>query len=175
MQILENNRIQLRALEPEDLDILYQWENDPTIWHLSNTFTPFSKFTLKKYLESAHQDIFESKQLRLIIQKKTDKAIIGAIDLFDFDPFNQRAGVGILIGDLAERNQGYASEALESLRIYAFETLGMKQLYCNITEDNQKSLSLFIKQGFIITGQKKDWVKKGNHWVSEYILQLVRI
>ncbi len=175
MQILENSRIQLRALEPEDLDILYIWENDPAIWHLSNTLTPFSKYTLKKYMEQAHQDIFEAKQLRLVIQKKSNASIIGAIDLFDFDPFNQRAGVGILIGDEQDRNQGFATEALESLREYAFGTLGLKQLYCNICEDNKESLNLFIKQGYVITGQKKDWIKKGEQWLSEYFLQLVRI
>lgn len=175
MQILENTRIQLRALEPEDVDILYKWENDPSIWHLSNTITPFSKFTLKKYLEQAHLDIFEAKQLRLIIQKKSDNTVIGAIDLFDYDPLHHRAGVGILIGNPDDRNQGFASEALQTLREYAFETLSMKQLYCNICEDNKESLNLFIKQGYVITGHKKDWIKKGDQWFSEYFLQLVRI
>jgi diamine N-acetyltransferase len=175
MKILENTRIQLRALEPEDLDILYKWENDPAIWHLSNTLTPFSKYTLKKYLEDAQLDIFEAKQLRLIIQKKTGGSMIGAIDLFDFDPVNQRAGVGILIADPEDRNQGYATEALQSIREYAFGTLVLKQLYCNICEDNTESLNLFIKQGYVITGQKKDWIKKGDQWLSEYFLQLVRI
>jgi diamine N-acetyltransferase len=174
MHILENNRVQLRAIEPEDLDILYQWENNPEIWHVSNTLAPFSKFTLKKYLEQAHQDIFEAKQLRLIIQKKTGNKAIGAIDLFDFDPIHKRAGVGILIGKETDRKQGFASEALETLRIYAFGTLDLKQLYCNICEDNKESLTLFIKHGFIITGQKKDWIRKGEEWISEYFLQLIR-
>jgi len=175
MQILENSRIQLRALEPEDLDVLYLWENDTSLWHLSNTISPFSKYTLKQYLEQAHQDIFETKQLRLIIQKKSDKSLIGAIDLFDFDPVNLRAGVGILISDPSERNHGYGTEALKCLREYAFGTLGLKQLYCNICEDNKESLSLFIKEGYVITGQKKDWIRKADQWLSEYILQLVRI
>ena len=175
MQILENARIQLRALEPEDLDILYTWENDPSIWYLSNTLIPFSKFTLKKYLEQSHLDIFESKQLRLIIQKKADKSAIGAVDLFDFEPIHHRAGVGVLIGNPANRKQGFASEALQSLRDYAFGPLALKQLYCNICEDNKESLNLFIKQGYVITGQKKDWIKKGDLWLSEYFLQLVRV
>jgi diamine N-acetyltransferase len=174
MKLLENKRIQLRALEPEDLDILYLWENNSEIWHLSNTLSPFSKFTLKKYIEQAHLDIFEAKQLRLIIQKTADKQIIGAIDLFDFEPIHKRAGVGILIGEAANRKLGYAGEALQCLIEYAFQTLGLKQLYCNICEDNPDSLKLFIKHGFVITGQKKDWVSKGNEWVSEYFLQLVR-
>jgi diamine N-acetyltransferase len=175
MQLLENTRIQLRALEPEDLDILYIWENDPSIWHLSNTITPFSKYTLKKYLDQAHLDIYEAKQLRLVIQRKNDKSIIGAIDLFDFDPHHLRAGVGILIGNPEDRNQGFAMEALQSLRDFAFNVLGLKQLFCNICEDNQESLNLFIKQGFVITGQKKDWIKRGDAWLTEYFLQLIKV
>jgi len=175
MQILENKRIQLRSLEPEDLEILYQWENDTSNWQLSNTVNPFSNFTLKKYIEQAHLDIFEAKQLRLVIQKKADKLAIGAIDLFDFDPVNLRAGVGILIGNPEDRYQGYATEALQCLKNYAFGTLMLKQLYCNICEDNKESLTLFIKQGYVITGQKKDWIRKGDQWISEYLLQLIRL
>ncbi len=175
MKILENSTIHLRALEPEDLDYLYTWENDPTMWHLSNTLIPFSKYTLKKYLEQAHLDIFEAKQLRLIIQRNSDNQILGAIDLFDFDPYHLRAGIGILIGASDNRRKGYGTEALQCIREYAFGTLGLKQLYCNISEDNLGSLKLFIKQGYVITGQKKDWLRKGDEWFSEYILQLLRL
>ena len=174
MQILENNSIRLRALEPEDLETLYIWENDVSIWHLSNTLAPLSKYALKKYLENAQSDIYETKQLRLIIELKQEKRPVGAIDLFDFDPFHQRAGIGILISELEDRGHGYASEALDSLIHYSFHTLGLKQLYCNITEDNQQSLNLFIKKGFVITGQKHDWIKREDTWLTEYFLQLIR-
>jgi diamine N-acetyltransferase len=170
---LENNRIQLRAVEPEDLEYLFQWENDTELWHLSNTLTPFSRFTLKKYIESAASDIFESKQLRLMIERKVDGIAIGAIDLFDFDPFHLRAGIGILIAEKAQRRKGFASEALDLIIDYGFETLGLKQLYCNITENNSESLKLFISKGFIITGQKQAWIKSGENWLTEYFLQLL--
>jgi diamine N-acetyltransferase len=99
---------------------------------------------------------------------------LGAIDLFDFDPFHQRAGIGILISNKNDRQQGYASEALQTLIIYSFTVLRLKQLFCSISEDNQQSLRLFIKNGFVITGQKTDWIKKGDDWLTEYFLQLIR-
>ena len=174
MENLENTNIRLRALEPEDLNILYLWENDLSIWHLSNTLIPFSKSILKQYLESAKLDIYEAKQLRLIIELKNDSRPVGAIDLFDFDPFHQRAGVGLLISNKEDRQQGYASEALQTLIKYSFSVLGLKQLFCSVTEDNEQSMRLFIKHGFVITGQKTDWIKKGDIWLTEYFLQLVR-
>ncbi len=172
-QALENTTIRLRAVEPEDLEILYKWENETSIWYLSNTLTPFSKFTLGQYIESARQDIYEARQLRLIIELKDRGKPVGAIDLFDFDPFNLRAGIGILISDKEDRKKGYATEALQTLIRYSFDTLLLKQLFCNITENNTDSLQLFIRQGFVITGQKKDWIKTRDGWMTEYFLQLV--
>lgn len=174
MQILENEILRLRAPEPEDVDILYEWENNMDIWYISNTLTPFSKHTLKKFIENSHLDIYEAKQTRFIIELKNENRPIGAIDLFDFDPFHMRAGIGILINSTEDRNKGYATESLQILINYCFIILGLKQLYCNITEDNPESLRLFIKQGFVITGQKKDWIKSEKVWLTEYFLQLIR-
>ena len=171
-KILENHTIRLRALEPDDLDLLYRWENDAAIWYLSNTLTPFSKYTLSQYIQSASQDIYEAKQLRMIIEEKTDNKAVGAIDLFDFDPYHLRAGIGILISEKENRKKGYASEALETLKKYCFTVLLLHQLYCNITEDNTESLRLFINHGFVITGQKKEWIRTAGGWLTEYFLQL---
>jgi len=168
---MTGHQIILRALEPSDIDLLYQWENDQLLWHLSNTVTPFSRFILEQYVVNSHQDIFTSKQLRLMIALK-DKTTIGCIDLFDFDPANKRAGVGILIND-QYRSKGYASEALDLLIKYAFETLELHQLFCSITSDNEASINLFQKYHFKIIGLKKDWIRVNNRWMDEYLLQLL--
>ncbi|MBN1184765.1 MAG: GNAT family N-acetyltransferase [Bacteroidales bacterium] len=176
IKYLENTILKLRALEPTDIELLYQWENDTSLWRVSNTLAPFSRHTLSKYLESAHLDIFEVKQLRLMIDLKEDDSIItiGAIDLFDFDPYHLRAGIGILIADTSQRNKGYAAGALDLLIKYCFEMLQLHQLYCNITTDNKVSIKLFTNAGFKIIGEKKDWVKTMNSWIGEYMLQLLK-
>ncbi|WP_421918271.1 GNAT family N-acetyltransferase [Marinifilum sp.] len=173
MQILENSNIRLRALEPTDLKLLYSWENDSNIWEVSHTLKPFSLFILKQYLETSHLDIFESKQLRLVIEKKEDYLPVGLIDLFDFDPFHQHAGVGISINDKEHQKKGYATEALETLCDYALGVLQLHQLYCNITSKNEISLKLFQNQGFVIAGIKKEWIKTSNGWLDEYLLQKI--
>jgi diamine N-acetyltransferase len=169
--ILISEFLRLRAVEPADLEVLYTWENDTEIWYLSNTLIPFSKYTLKQYIKAASKDIYETKQLRLIIEVLDEKRAVGAIDLFDFDPFNLRAGVGILVHDKQDRKKGIATQALSTLTTYARDVLGLKQLYCNITENNEDSLKLFIKQGFVITGQKKEWTRTLDGWLTEFFLQ----
>jgi len=169
--------IVLRALEPSDIELLYEWENDSETWKVSNTIVPYSKYILKKYLENSHLDIYQTKQLRLMIDlkdKKDGKAkSIGTVDLFDFDPYHNRAGVGILIGDKSERKKGFATITLKNLIDYAFHTLQLHQIYCNILTDNKDSLSLFQKHGFELIGEKKEWIKMPGKFMGEYILQLI--
>lgn len=173
MNILENKTIFLRAPEPEDLDLLYIWENDPSIWQVSGTLAPFSRFILKQYLEHAAKDIFEAKQLRLIIQLRSKHRPVGAVDLYDFDPHHQRAGIGILIADASDRRQGYAREALETLIEYCFSHLHLHQLYCNIADGNNASIQLFKEVGFSECGRKKDWLKGDEGFGDELVFQRV--
>lgn len=98
--------IRLRALEPEDLECLYKWENDMDLWEVSDTLTPFSLFTLKKYIETCHLDIYTTKQLRLMIERVDTNERIGLVDLYDFDPYHQRAGIGIMIHNTENQKQG---------------------------------------------------------------------
>jgi diamine N-acetyltransferase len=170
---MKSKEIKLRALEPEDLELLYIWENNDSYWMLSNTVTPFSKYTLKRYLENSHKNIYETGQLRLMIDHIQDKITIGTIDIFDFDPFHKRAGLGILIANEAYRRKGYASMALSSIISYCFKTLQLHQLFCNILATNCESIDLFKKQGFIQTGVKKEWVKTSDGYLDESIYQLI--
>ena len=112
------------------------------------------------------------EQLRLIIQTKNKNAI-GAIDLFDFEPYHQRAGVGILIHKTEDRGKGYASDALNALMNYCFNVIGIRQLYANISMDNTTSLHLFKGAGFAEVGIKKEWIKTPNGWKDEVLVQKI--
>lgn len=173
MKTLEGQHIRLRALEPEDLDFVLEVENDESIWQLSNTQTPFSRYVIKQYLEHAHKDIFEVKQLRLVIENDKEKPL-GLIDLFDFDFKNKRVGVGIIIKEPSNRDKGYGYEALQLLMDYCFKHLGVHQLYCNISEENGASLKLFTKLGFKKVGLKKDWNFNNGTFNNEYLLQFIK-
>jgi diamine N-acetyltransferase len=165
--------ISLRALEPEDLELLYEWENNYKNWAISNTITPFSKYVLKRYLEDSHKSIFETGQLRLMIDYEKDNTTIGTIDIFEFDPFHKRAGLGILIANEGYRRKGLASMALACIIDYSFKTLQLHQLYCNILEKNTESIELFKKHGFVQSGIKKDWIKSSDQFSDEYLFQLI--
>jgi len=168
-----NGIIRLRALEPEDIELLYSWENNPDTWKASNTLVPVSRFILRQFLENATRDIFEVHQLRLMIELVQTSKPIGTIELFEFDPFHLRAGVGIIIVETSERRKGYAEQSLHLLLDYTFNTLCLHQIYCNIKKDNTPSLQLFKKIGFRVVGVKEQWVRNAEGWEDEYLLQLI--
>jgi diamine N-acetyltransferase len=172
---MDGLKVSLRALEPDDVEILYKWENNRSIWHLSNNITPLSRFTLEQYVMSAGQDIFSTRQVRMMIDLVNPEngiKTIGSIDLFEFEPAHQRAGVGILILE-GFRGKGYASESLELLINYAFETLQLHQLFANISTDNHESIRLFESKGFRLIGVKKEWNRIRNNWQDESMFQLI--
>ena len=173
MITLKGQHIYLRALEPEDLEFVYAIENNEEIWDISNTQTPYSKFLIRQYLENAHQDIYEAKQLRLAICLLKSDVAVGLIDLFDFDPKNSRAGIGILIQKEEDRTKGIGTEALQLLIQYAFNQLQLHQLYANIGAENSRSLQLFSKFDFQKIGVKKDWNLNNGKYQDEYLFQLI--
>ncbi|WP_296637869.1 GNAT family protein [Polaribacter sp.] len=172
MKTLKGNSVFLRALEPEDLEYLFEIENNETFWEVSHTQTPFSKYVLKQYLENVHLDVFAAKQLRLMIVDALNRKNIGLIDLFDFNPKHKRAGIGILI-DPAFQHKGFASESLELLIKYTFSHLELHQLYANITSDNAKSIKLFESKNFTKVGVKKDWISSQGNFKDEILYQLI--
>ncbi|GHT00532.1 N-acetyltransferase [Bacteroidia bacterium] len=172
MALLENDTILLRALEPEDLDVLYKWENDAGLWHYGSTLTPYSRFVLRDYLsQSLSNDIFQSRQLRLMIVEKASHNAIGTIDLYDFDPVNLRAGIGILL-DADYRRQGFGWQALQLIHEYAAQVLFLKQLYVQVPKSNIPSYKLFQKSGYKETGLLEAWIKTAEGFVDAYFMQL---
>lgn len=172
MVTLKGERIYLRALEPEDLELIYAIENDESVWEVSQTQTPYSRFLIKQYLENCHKDIYEVKQLRLVIVTNDNEAV-GFVDLFDFDPKNDKVGLGVLVLNEA-RGKKYGREALELLIDYVFKNLYVHQIYANVLEDNVISIKLFESLGFLKSGVKKDWILEGNQYKSEYLFQLIK-
>ncbi len=172
MATLHGKNINLRALEPKDLDFLFSAENNESFWEISSTQTPYSRYILQKYIENAHQDIYEAKQYRFVICN-TLNIPVGMIDLFDFNPQHKRVGVGILI--LPEyQGKSLGSEALEMVIDYAFTYLNVHQIFANITTDNKKSIDLFEKLNFKKIGVKKDWIYADDDYKDEIFYQIIK-
>lgn len=172
MEILQNDTVRLRALEPEDLELLYRWENNPEWWGLGSTLSPYSRYILKEYIAESHRDIYDLKQLRLMVDLRSTGATIGMIDLYDFDPHHRRAGMGILVDPLYQKN-GFATIALDLLLGYAFSFLKLHQLYVHIPLANEASKALFTRSGFTVTGILTDWITAEAGYSDVLVMQRI--
>ncbi len=175
MMSLQHPPISLRSPEPADVDFLFQLENDHRLWHVTQTLVPFSRFDLESYILSTDKNNpFVAKQVRLMIEfeENGNAETIGAIDLFDLDALNRRAGIGIVIAE-EKRGRGFAGIALSLCTGYAFDDLNLHQLFCNVEHDNLQSLELFINQGFDKIGLKRDWNWRNGKWEDEFLLQKI--
>ena len=144
--------VHLRALEPDDLEFLYELENDPTIWGVSDTLAPVSRHALREYLAHATGDFYVVRQLRLVVTAEIGGLPVGVIDLFDYDPLHQRAGVGITIVG-SQRRHGHARQVLR-----------LHQLVATVGAANRASMRLFRAAGFRRVGTRQQWLRTAQGW-----------
>lgn len=168
---IEGNLCRLRALEPEDLDAMYGWENDTDSWRVSGTVAPFSRHVLSRLIDEQQFDIYATRQMRLVIET-LDGTAVGAVDMFEFDPQNLRAGVGIIVAP-PYRKQGFALDALQTLERYVRDVLRMHQLWCSVGADNEASIALFKKAGYAECGRRKEWILTPNGAIDEVLMQKI--
>lgn len=146
--------LRLRKIEPSDLPYMYQWENDAQMWADSDTHNPLSQADLRDYIGSSTGDIYRDGQLRLMIDNEGET--MGCIDLFDFDPRNRKAAIGMYIAPHA-RGKGIGRQAVKLLEEYAFDFLNMRMLYAIIATQNIACSSIYEKEGYTPSSVLPAW------------------
>ena len=167
---MNNSETRLRAMEPEDLDLLYSIENDSQLWDVSTNNVPYSRYLLHEYIANSSGDIYADQQVRLIIENGVGETV-GMADLTNFDAKNCRAEVGIVIVS-RHRHCGYGQQALGLLTEYALRVLHLHQLYAIVDATNEHSWQMFRKAGFAETAQLKDWLYDGREYHEAVLMQI---
>lgn len=172
--MIEKEGVRLRAVELIDVDLLYDWENDLSLLAFGNATAPYSKYQLTKFIESNSGDLYADQQIRLMVEVAIDTKweVTGIIDGFDFDPYHQRCGVGIMIHK-KHQEKGFALAALSLFSHYLFTTWNIHQLFATIESSNIPSIALFKKAGFKEIGIKKDWLRISGGYADAIDFQLI--
>lgn len=172
---LQGNGIRLRAPEPEDLEVMFRFENDTDVWEMSNTTGPYSRFQLKQYIEQAQNDLFADRQLRLMIETDAPRRVVGIVDVCSFDPLHNRAEVGIMV-DRPCRGQGIGRHALALLETHCFHYLGIHQLFAYIAVGNLPCRRLFAACGYKENAVLKEWMHTyGGSYADVLVVQKLNI
>ena len=136
----------MRPPRESDVEAAYAWDRDPELaaW---NGRTPISVS-----LSAARRDYlarWEDPSVKTFIMEAEGKPI-GMVTLYDFR--NEGCELGIKIGPEDLRGRGYASEAVELLIGYAFDTLGLKAVRGSTLDHNHRMRRVFEKNGFVRVG-----------------------
>ncbi|MBP5799907.1 MAG: GNAT family N-acetyltransferase [Prevotella sp.] len=167
----QNPKVHLRALEPEDLELLYRIENDVKLWNVGTSNVPYSRWTLHEYIANSTGDIYTDRQVRMMIENDA-KEVVGIIDLVNFDASNRKAELGLIIEE-PFRRAGYAQSALEKISGYAVTVLHLHQLFATIDVTNEPCLKLFRRLGFIESAKLKDWLFDGRNYHDALVMQRI--
>ena len=169
---LIGNRILLRALEPEDMEMLRGTVNDPEIEKMVVGWSfPVSRAQQLEWYECVKKD---RDHLRLAIEIKETGEAIGLATLGPIDWKNRKGFHGIKLKSDAPKGQGYATEAVLLIMKYAFEELQLNRLDGSILEYNIPSQRLYEKCGWKVEGRVRQSVFKGNGFHDEIIVGILR-
>ena len=168
--MLKDGDLELRAMEPEDLELLLALENDSTLWQWGGSNVPYSRYILRQYLEQNQNDIYADGQVRMVIA--VDGKAAGLVDLVNFDARNARAEVGIVLLP-SFRRMGYAHRSLSLLSEYAFRFLRLRQLYAFVSVCNSDALQLFTSAGYEKTSCLRDWLAREDAYVDAALFVLL--
>lgn len=172
-EYLKSGKVRLRALEPEDLELLYSMENDGSLWDVTSGKTPYSRFVLKQYIVGQPQDFFQCGELRLVIETIDSHKAVGLIDLTNHSPTDARAEIGIAIRAEA-RGRGYASAAISALELYARDILRLRMLYALVySEKNEACRRLFQKADYREIALLPAWNKRQGVYEDVAVFQKI--
>lgn len=172
--MLNGELMYLRAMEPLDVDLLYEWENDPQVWVAGTNTKPLSKTDIQAFVDHTDLDIYQTKQLRLMIIEKSTDVAVGCIDLFDFDPFNMHGGIGVLVCE-KYRGKGFAKEAIKVFSQYLFDTYALHTIGATMSADNEVSQGLFEACGYQYCGIRRGWLRRGDRFLDEVVYQKMKV
>ena len=154
---MNSPKITLRALEPEDLELLYTIENDTEAWDTSSARVNYSKFAIKQYIAQQPQELAACGEMRLVITDSTTHKAVGTADLTGYSPTDRSAEIGIAVLK-SERGKGYGKAAIEALEHYARNFYNMRMLYAHTSDKNNPAAkNLFAGSGYTQVATLPEW------------------
>ncbi len=161
----------LRALEPDDNDMLLELINDPeTESVIGGKSWPTSMQHQRKWL--AEQEDNNTVFRCAIISKESNDAI-GTLILNEINWQNGTAQIHIKMAKNGVRGKGYGTDAVRTAVNYSFDEMRLHCIYAYILDTNEVSRHMFEKCGFKPEGILHDRVYKGGRYIdlhSYYIL-----
>jgi UDP-4-amino-4,6-dideoxy-N-acetyl-beta-L-altrosamine N-acetyltransferase len=165
-------RIQLRAIEYEDLPLMVKWRNDPEVYQYFYEQEPLSLVVQKAWFEKFLQ---KPDERLWIVETIETKEAIGTVGLVHIDWRNRKAEWGrLLIYPDKYRHGGYGSEIESLILRYFFDHMNMNRLQCELFAENENVIALHKKFGFKQEGLFRQYIFKEGRYRDVVYLAMLR-
>ena len=155
---LYGEKVLLRAMEPEDMEMYREMVNDPDIEQMLGGWSfPVSSVEQRQWYERVAMD---KRNLRFTIEDQSTGEALGMIYLSELDWKNRTAVYGMKLKKNAPKRKGYASDSEFTLMRYAFLELGFHRLSSEVLDYNTPSIGTKEKCGAKREGLKRSAVFK---------------
>lgn len=162
-------KINIRALNRIDRDILLKWVNDPELKNFSGTIYPVTDVEHEKWFETK---LIEPLNKIYAIETK-EKNIIGIIGNKNFDYINSNTEIYISIGEKEFWNYGFGTEAVSLFISFCFNQLNLHKVYLYVFDYNQRAIKSYEKIGFSKEGVLKESLYKNGKYHNKILMSII--
>jgi RimJ/RimL family protein N-acetyltransferase len=169
--MLEGKLVNLRPLEPDDLDREFQWVNDREVTRYLSMRYPMAKAEEERWLNSRPANDFANTALAI---ETKDGVHIGNIGLHDGQPENRRASLGIMIGDKDFWSNGYGTDAIITLLRFGFHEMNLNRVWLHAYDFNERAIACYKKCGFVVEGTLRQNAYQEGRYIDTITMGILR-
>lgn len=148
---IRSRRIYLRPAERADLPTFVRWFGDGEATRYLMIRAPFSQAMEEKWFDGMAERQGKS-DYHFVICLLADGRPIGTVGLHGLDLENGSAEFGITIGEKAEWDKGYGTEALQAISDFGFGALRLERIDLEVYAPNARARRSYEKAGFVVEG-----------------------
>ncbi len=168
--MLIGDRVDLRAVEPADYELLWRWLNDPNVMQWWGR--PGNTVSLPEVRRQEEATAGGGRGRKYIIETKQGEPI-GQIDYYDLDWQERSAWISIMIGEAEYWSGGYGSDAMRTLLRFLFGQLGLHRITLTVHESNGRAEHSYLKNGFVREGILREWQYFDGRWVNGIMMSVL--
>ena len=171
--LFRGDLVRLGALIDEDLPTLVKWYQDPLFLRHFDSRPAFPKTEdeLRSWLEELRKD---ERTLAFAIRPAEGDRLVGYVEIDGLDWQHGVCGMGLGIGDPADRGRGFGHEATQLALRYAFHELNLHRVQVTVFAYNSASIALLDKLGFRREGVYRERLQRDGKRYDMYLYGMLR-